>query len=104
MSSDTKARVTVLETIVGVPADGEQISLCDRLDTVSAETTAVRNDLVEQRKLVLNRVEELAAVMDAQNQAARETQRQLEIEIALLKRVVNGLPREGEVATKVKMP
>nr|POF11836.1 nudix hydrolase 23, chloroplastic [Quercus suber] len=103
MSSDTKARVTVLETIVGVPADGEQISLCDRLDTVSAETTAVRNDLAEQRELVLNRVEELAVVMDAQNQAATETQRQLETEIALLKRAVSGLPREGEVATKVKV-
>nr|POF08348.1 hypothetical protein CFP56_69825 [Quercus suber] len=102
MSSDTKARVTVLETTVGVPAEGEQISLCDRLDTIFAETTAVWNDLAEQRELVLNRVEELAAVMDAQNQATRETQCQLETKIALLKRAVSGLPREGEVATKVK--
>nr|POE58946.1 hypothetical protein CFP56_36597 [Quercus suber] len=104
MFSDTKARVTILETIVGVPAEGEQISLCDRLDTVSAETTAVRNDLAEQRELVLNRFEELAAVMDAQNQAARETQCQLETKIALLKRAVSGMPREGDVATKLKMP
>nr|POE60653.1 hypothetical protein CFP56_76361 [Quercus suber] len=104
MSSDTKARVTVLEIIVGVPAKGEELSVCDRLDAVSAETTAVRNDLAEQKELVLNRVEELAAVMDTQNQAARETQRQLETEITLLKRAVSGLPREGEVATKVKMP
>nr|POE66741.1 elongation factor p [Quercus suber] len=103
MSSDTKARVTVLETIVGVPAEGEQISLCDRLDTVSAETTTVQNDLAEQRELVLNRVEELATVMDAQNQAPRETQHHLETEITLLKRAVSDLPREGEVATKVKV-
>nr|POE81825.1 hypothetical protein CFP56_51981 [Quercus suber] len=67
MSSNTKARVTVLETIVGVPAEGEQLSVCDRLDAVVAETTAVWNDLTEQRELVLNRVEELAAVMDTQN-------------------------------------
>nr|POE70800.1 hypothetical protein CFP56_32114 [Quercus suber] len=104
MSSDTKARVTVLETIVGVPAEGEQLFVCDRLDTVFAETIAMRNDLAEYRELVLNRVEELAAVMDDQNQVVRETQRQLETKIALLKRAVSGLPREGEVATKVKMP
>lgn len=47
MSSDTKARVTVLETIVGVPIEGEQLSICDMLDAVSTKTTAVRNDLAE---------------------------------------------------------
>ena len=93
-----------MENILGVPADGEQLSVCDRLGAVSAETAVVRNDLAEQRELVLNRVEELATAMDAQNQAARETQRELETEIALLKRAMSGLPREGEVATKVKVP
>ena len=103
MSSDTKARLTVVENILGVPAEGEEVSVCDRLGAVSAETVAMRNDLAEQRELVLNRVEELAAAMDTQNQAARETQRELETEIALLKRAMSGLPREGEVATKVKV-
>ena len=93
-----------MENILGVPADGEEVSVCDRLVAVSAETAVVRNDLAEQRELVLNRVEELAAAMDAQNQAAIETQRELEAEIALLKRAMRGLPREGEVATKVKVP
>jgi len=73
MSSDMKARLTVVETILGVPADGEQLFVCDRLGAVSIETAVVRNDLVEQRELVLNRVEELAAAIGAQNQAARET-------------------------------
>ena len=58
---------------MGIPADGEEVFVCDRLGAVSAETTVVRNDLAKQRELVLNRVEELAAAMDAQNQAARET-------------------------------
>ena len=47
MSSDTKARLTVVENILGVPADGEQLSVCDRLGAVSAETAVVRNDLAE---------------------------------------------------------
>ena len=93
-----------MENILGVPADGEQLSVCDRLGAVSAETAVVRNDLAEQRDIVLTRVEELAAVLDTQNQAARVTQRQLETKIALLKRAMSGLPREGEVATKVKVP
>ncbi|KAL4597902.1 hypothetical protein ACB092_11G021700 [Castanea dentata] len=49
-------------------------------------------------------VYELAAAWDAQNSAIRETTSQLETEIALLKRAVSGLPREGEVVTKVKVP
>ncbi|KAL4632766.1 hypothetical protein ACB092_04G074200 [Castanea dentata] len=32
MSSDTKARVTILENILGVPKEGEQLFVCDRLD------------------------------------------------------------------------
>ena len=104
MSTDTKARLTVVENILGVPADEEQLSVCDRLAAIFAKTAVVRNDLTKQRELVLNHVEELAAAMDAQNQAARETQHQLETEIALLKRAMSGLPREGEMATKVKVP
>ena len=58
--------------------DGEQLSVRDKLKAVSVETNMVRNDLAEQRDMVLTRVEELAAALDTQNQAARETQRQLE--------------------------
>ena len=47
MSSDFKARVIVLENILGVPRGGEQLFVCDRLETLSAETTVVRNDLAE---------------------------------------------------------
>ena len=46
----------------------------------------------------------MPAALDAQGSAARETQSQLEIEISLLKRAMCDLPREGEVATKVKLP
>ena len=53
---------------------------------------------------MLIHVEELATALDAQGSAARETQSQLETKIALLKRAMRGLPREGEVATKVKVP
>ena len=73
MSSDTKARVTVLENILEVLREGEKLFVCDRMDVVSTETALVRNDLAEQRELVLNRVEELAAALNAQNQAVRET-------------------------------
>ena len=41
MSSDTKARVTVLENILEVLAEGEQLSVCDRLDALSTETTVI---------------------------------------------------------------
>ncbi|KAF3945925.1 hypothetical protein CMV_027750 [Castanea mollissima] len=104
MSSDTKARVTVLETIPRVPAEGEKLSMCDKLDTLFAETAMVRNELTEQRDVVLICVEELAAALDAQSSAIRERQSQLETEIALLRRAIRELPREGEVATKVKVP
>nr|POF00148.1 hypothetical protein CFP56_19104 [Quercus suber] len=60
--------------------------------------------MILQNKGLLNHVEELAATLDAQGSAAREIQRQLETEIALLKRAMNGLPREREMATKVKVP
>ena len=53
---------------------------------------------------MLIRVKELVAALDAQGNVVRETQSQLETEIALLKRAMRGLPREGEVATKVKVP
>ena len=104
MSSNTKARVTILENILRVPVKGEQLSVCDRLDALSAETTVIRNEISNQRDVVLIHVEELAATLDAQGSAVRETQSQLETEIALLKKALCGLPREGEVATKVKVP
>ena len=65
MSSDTKARVTVLENILRVPVKGEQLSVCDRLDALSAETTVIRNEISNQRDVVLIHVEELAATLDA---------------------------------------
>ena len=104
MSSNTKARVTVLENILGVPATGEQISVCDRLDALSAETAVIQNEISDQRDVVLIHVEELADALDAQGSVARETQSQPETKIALLNRAMCGLPREGEVATKVKVP
>ena len=75
MSLNTKTMVIVLENILGVPREGEQLSVCDKLKAVSAETAAVRNDLAEQRDMVLTCVEELATALDNQNQAVRETQR-----------------------------
>ena len=95
MSSNTKARVTILDTIFGVPAKGEQFSIYDRLDVLFAKTSMIRNELTEKRDVVLICVEELAATLDAQNSAARETTSRLEIEIALLKMAVNGLLSEG---------
>ena len=53
---------------------------------------------------MLIRVEELSPTWDAQKNAIRETTSRLEIEIVLLKRAVNGLPREGELVTKAKVP
>ena len=64
MSSNTKARVTVLENILGVPTKGEQLSVCDRLDALFAETAVIRNDISDQRDVVLIHVEELAAALD----------------------------------------
>ena len=91
MSSDAKARVTVLENILGIPAEGEQLFVCDKSDALFAETTVIRNEISDQRNVVLIRVEKLATALDAQGSAARETQSQLETEIALLKRVMCGL-------------
>ena len=47
MSSDIKARLTVVEIILGVPVNGEQLSVCDKLGAVSVETAVVRNDLTK---------------------------------------------------------
>ena len=65
MSLDTKARVTILENILGVPAKGEQLSMCDRLDALSAKTAVIRNENSDQRDVVLIRVEDLTATLDA---------------------------------------
>ena len=64
MFSDTKARVTVLENILGVPAEGEQLSMCDRLDALSEETSVIRNSMSNQKDVVLIHVEELVAALD----------------------------------------
>ena len=56
--------MTVLENILGVPREGEQLSVCDKLEVVSVETAVVRNDLAEQRDIVLTHVEELVATLD----------------------------------------
>ena len=65
MSSNTKARVTVLENILGVSAEGKQLSVCDRLDALSAETSVIRNEISDQRDVVLIHIEELATTLDA---------------------------------------
>ena len=65
MSLDTKARVTILENILGVPAKGEQLSVCDRLDALSAKTVVIRNEISDQRDVVLIHVEDLTATLDA---------------------------------------
>ena len=72
MSLDTKAMVTVLENILGVSAEGEQLSVCDRLDTLFAETSVIQSEISDQRDVVLIRVEKLAVVQDAQGSAVRE--------------------------------
>ena len=78
--------------------------MCDRLDALSTKTSMIHNEIADQRDVVLIHVEELATALDAQGSAVRETQSQLETEITLLKKAMRGLPREGEVATKVKVP
>ena len=50
MSSDTKARVTILENILRVPVKGEQLSVCDRLDALSAKVAVIRNEIYDQRE------------------------------------------------------
>ena len=47
MFSDTKARVTILETILAVPSEGEQLPMCDRLDALSIETSVIQNEISE---------------------------------------------------------
>ena len=65
MSSNTKARVTVLETILGVPAERDQLSVCDRMDALSAKTSMTQYEISEQRVIVMIHVEELATTLDA---------------------------------------
>ena len=72
MFSDTKARVTVLENILGVPTKGEQLSVCDKLDALFVKNSVIWNEIFDQRDVVLIRVEELAAALDAQGNAVRE--------------------------------
>ena len=74
MSSDTKARVIVLENTLEVPTEGEQLSVCDRLDALSTKTSMIHSEIADQRDVVLIRVEELATALDAQGSATRETQ------------------------------
>jgi len=47
MSSDTKVRVTILENILGVPAEGEQLSMCDRLNALSIKDSVIRNEIAD---------------------------------------------------------
>nr|POE59636.1 hypothetical protein CFP56_19154 [Quercus suber] len=72
MFSNTKVRVTVLENILGVPVEGEQLFACNRLDALSAETSVIRNEISDQRDVVLICVEELVAALDAQGSAVRQ--------------------------------
>ena len=65
MSLDTKTRVTILEKILGVPTEGEQLSVCDRLDALVAETTVIRNEISDQRDFMLIHVKEFATTLDA---------------------------------------
>ena len=45
MSLDIKARMTVLENILGVLGEGEQLSVCDRLDALSAKIAMLWNEI-----------------------------------------------------------
>lgn len=65
MSLDTKVRVNVLETNLGVLVEREQLSVCDKFEALAAETLVVRNELTKQRDVVLMSVEELAIALDA---------------------------------------
>ena len=47
MSLDIKARMTVLENILGVPGEGEQLSVCDRLDALSAKIVVIWNEIFD---------------------------------------------------------
>ena len=50
--------MTILETILEVPAEGEKFFVCNKLDALSAETSVVRNEHSEPRDVVLIHVEE----------------------------------------------
>ena len=50
--------MTILETILEVPVEGEQLSVCNKLDALSTETSVVRNEHSEPRDVVLIHVEE----------------------------------------------
>ena len=65
MSSDTKAKATILKNILGVPAEEVQLFVCDRLDVLSTETAMIRNEISNQRDVVLICVKELAVALDA---------------------------------------
>lgn len=82
MSLDTKVRVTVMETILGVPTKREQLSICDRFEALVAKTLVVRNKLTKQRSVLLMRVEELDTTLETQSIAIRETTSQFKTEIA----------------------
>ena len=45
MSLNTKARVTVLENILGVSAEGDQLSVCDGLNKLSIEIAVIWNEI-----------------------------------------------------------
>ena len=45
MSLNIKARMTILENILGVPAEGKQLSVCDRLDALSAKIAVIWNEI-----------------------------------------------------------
>ena len=64
--------MTVLENILGVPTKGEQLSVCDKLDALSVKNSVIWNEIFDQRDVVLIRVEELAAALDAQGSVVRE--------------------------------
>ena len=82
MSLDTKVRVTVMETILGVPTKRDQLSICDRFEALVAKTLVVRNKLTKQRSVLLMRVEELDTTLETQSIAIRETTSQFKTEIA----------------------
>ena len=45
MSLNIKARMTILENILGVLAEGKQLSVCDRLDALFAKIAVIWNEI-----------------------------------------------------------
>ena len=45
MSLNIKARMTILENILGVLVEGKQLSGCDRLDALSAKIAVIWNEI-----------------------------------------------------------